>query len=63
MMAEVSTYDLSAGRGAYATPSQKRMADEVVDATVQKNTISTLVSRELRLAHGMITHAGVGVFP
>jgi hypothetical protein len=46
-----------------AEPGHKRVADEAVDANVQKNTISTLVSRELRLAHEMITHAGVGVFP
>ena len=49
--------------GLTTTPSQKRMANEAVDATVQQNTVSTLVSRELRYARGMIARAGVGEFP
>jgi len=49
--------------GLTSKPSDKRKADETVDATVQKNTVSTLVSRELRYARALITHAGVGCFP
>jgi hypothetical protein len=59
----MSNAKLADAVGLTTKPSRKRVAEEAVDATVQKNTISTLVSRELRLARGMITHAGVGVFP
>jgi hypothetical protein len=59
----MSNAKLEEAVGLTTKPSHKRKADEAVDATVQKNTISTLVSRELRLARGMITHVGVGVFP
>ena len=49
--------------GLTSKPSDKRMRDEQVNAAVQKNTVSTLVSRELRYARALITHAGVGCFP
>jgi hypothetical protein len=59
----MSNAKLADAVGLTTKPSQKRMADEQVDAAAKKNTVSTLVSRELRLAREMITHAGVGVFP
>ena len=49
--------------GLTSKPSAKRMRDEEVDATAQQRTVSTLVSRELRYARGMIARAGVGCFP
>ena len=49
--------------GLTSKPSANRMRDEEVDATAQQRTVSTLVSRELRYARGMIARAGVGCFP
>jgi hypothetical protein len=59
----MSNAKLADAVGLTTTPSQKRMANEAVDARAQKNTVATLVSRELRYARGMIARAGVGEFP
>jgi hypothetical protein len=59
----MSNAKLADAVGLTTKPSEKRMANEAVDASAQTNALSTLVSRELRYARGMIARAGVGEFP